>query len=170
MLRLRHTRAMGALALTVMVAVVVACADEPEPPTPSGVSTATPSAATAAATVRAASTPVTLTPEQVLAMTAVQLEPLLKAALVQAGDVPQATWRVTDVSLKSPTAAVKEAEAGDLTHNLGLIAGNCFAAIPVTDNGAMGVMRVFSIASAVQGTTIISAVFRTRDDMQGVIE
>jgi len=124
---------------------------------------------TAAATQpRVTATP--LFPEQLAAMTAAQLEPLLKAALVQRTDIPSATWRITEVNIKGPVPAVKEAESGDLTHNLDLIASNCFVAIPVTDSGAMGVMRVFSIETSAQATTIVSAVFRARDNNQSVID
>ncbi len=166
-MRAAARRLVAAGALT-FVGVIAACSDESAPSGPTGVSTATPASTAVATQPRATATP--LLPEQVVAMTAAQLEPLLKAALVQRADIPSATWRITEVNLKAPTPAVKEAEAGDLTRNLGLIASNCFVAIPVTDSGAMGVMRVFSIETSAQATSIISAVFRTRDDNQSLID
>lgn len=166
---LARRRARGALlALAACAVLLGACADEPKAAAPSGVSTATPAPATPTAT--ASPTPTPLGPEQIRAMTAAQLEPLLTSALVQRGDIPPAAWRITEVSLRDPVAALKEGEGGDLTHNLGLINGECFVALPVGDGGAAGVMRVFSIATAAQGTTIVSAVFRVRGDAQAAIE
>lgn len=163
----RRPRLAAALAACALAVSSAACADEPKAAAPSGVSTATPAAT---ATARAAATATPLSPEQIRAMTAAQLELVLTAALVQRGDIPPAAWRVTEVSLRDPAAALREAGGGDLTHNLGLLDGDCFVAVPVGDSGAAGVMRVFSIATPAQATTIVSAVFRVRGDAQAAID
>lgn len=157
----------GTLALAAAGTLALgACSDGPEAKAPSGVSTATPGPTRSAT---ASPSPAPLSPERLRAMTAAELEPVLTAALVQRGDLPPATWRVTDVPLRDPEAALREAAPGDLTRNLALLNSECFVAIPVGDPGAAGVMRVFSIATASQGTTVVSAVFRVRGDAQTAI-
>lgn len=144
---------------------LAACADQPKATAPSGVSTATP---VATATPQATRTP--LTSQQVAAMTAAQLDPVLGAALVQRSDVPQAAWAVTEVGLRDATSALTAAAAGDRTRLLLVLGSGCIVSVPTPDPSAIGVMRVFSIATASQWTTLMSGVFRTGVDVQAVID
>ncbi|TAJ20709.1 MAG: hypothetical protein EPO65_03010 [Dehalococcoidia bacterium] len=144
---------------------LAACADQPKATVPSGVSTATP---VATATPTATRTP--LGAPQVRAMTPVQLDPVLSAALIQRTDLPQAAWAVTEVGLRDATSALTAAAAGDRTRLLPVLGSGCVVSVPTPDPSAIGVIRVFSIATASQGTTLMTGVFRTGIDAQTVID
>ena len=153
-----------AVALTCALALV-GCADEPKAATPSGISTATP-----AATATAAATPVALTPQRLRTMTVAELEPVLSKSLVLRTDLPPAPWALTEVPLRDATSALTMAATGDRTRLLPIFGAGCIVSFPTGDSAAVGVMRVFSIATAAQGTTLVSGVFRTSVDAQAVID
>ncbi len=144
---------------------LVACADEPKAAAPSGISTATP-----AVTATPAATPAALTPQQMRTMTTAQLEPVLSKSLVLRTDLPPAPWVMTEVGLRDATSALTAAAVGDRTRLLPMLGSGCIVSFPTGDPTAVGVMRVFSIATAAQGTTLVSGVFRTGVDAQAVID
>ena len=77
---------------------------------------------------------------------------------------------MTEVGLRDTTSALTAAAVGDRTRLLPILGSSCIVSFPTDDPSAVGVMRVFSIATAAQGTTLVSGVVRTGVDAPAVIE